>query len=124
MVTLPDTCPVSARYAAPTFPVKRFESISGTVARVLYGDRSSGATLDLEFNLPNDRAAEWLDSYEQARGRFDPVALPAKSFEGAQELAGAIPTYITWHFAQPPSVERLTRDRTRVQVQLTGDLEA
>ncbi len=124
MITLPSHCPSGATYRPPGFPVKLFRSVSGAAARVLYGDRSSQAGLSLEFSLDTERAAQWAAAFESARGTFDQVTVPDVVWEMAEEIEATIPSHIAWFFASEPTIERLSAGRTRVQVELIGDLEA
>lgn len=123
-VALPAGCPTSSRYQPPSHPVKTFRSVSGAAARVLYGNRSSQARLSLEFALANEGAAEWMVAYEAARGTFEPVTIPPEVWDGAAAIKDTVPSHITWFFSAEPTVERLLAGRTRVSVELIGDLEA
>jgi hypothetical protein len=91
---------------------------------MLFGDRSSGARLDLEYQISNQGAILWLQRYEEARGEFEEVIVEDEQWAGAEGIAGTVPSHIRWHFAEPPQLERAFKDRARLRVVLTGDLEA
>lgn len=123
-VNLPDQCPASVVYTPPAHPVGRFVSQSGATYRVLFGNLSSGARLDLEYQLSNQGAIGWMETFEEARGTFSEVLVDNSQWAGADGLADTVPSHIRWHFAEPPRLERIFRNRVRLSVSLTGDLEA
>ena len=121
---LPQQCPSALTYVPPSYPVKQYRSQSGATYRMLFGDRSSGARLDLEFLLSTVQARFWMESYERARGEFEEVVVASVHWAGDDEVRGSVPPHIRWHFAEPPQLERVFKDRVRLRVTLTGDLEA
>lgn len=122
-ITLPSQCPTSVVYTPPEHPVGRFVSQSGATYRVLFGNLSSGASLQLEYQLNNEEGAEWMQSFEQARGTFIEVLINDADW-GTSSIGGTVPSHIRWHFAEPPRLERIFQNRVRLSVSLTGDLEA
>ena len=123
-VNLPDQCPSQVTYTPPRHPVKSYQSQSGATYRMLFGNKSFGARLELEYQISNQGAILWMQRYEQARGEFEEVLVDGDQWAGSEGLANTVPPHIRWHFAEPPSLERVFKDRARLRVILTGDLEA
>ena len=123
-VQLPDQCPTAVTYTPPSHPTRQFRSQSGATYRMLFGDRSSGARLDLEYQISNQGQRCGCGRYEEARGEFEEVLVDDEQWAGDDGIAATVPSHIRWHFAEPPQVERVFKDRARLRVVLTGDLEA
>lgn len=123
-ITLPDFCPVGASYTPPSFPVGKFTALNGGTKRVLFGNKSSGAELELRYNLRNWQAAEWCRRYELAFGEFDEVIVGESQFVEWQAVLDRVPPHIRWRFAEPPRLDRESKNRVNLTVRLIGELEA
>jgi|TARA_B100000073_G_scaffold303725_1_gene271940 hypothetical protein len=124
MTNFPAIAPTRRSYTAPKFPTKRFDSISGAGVTRLYGSKSFGAQLQLEFNQNDEGTRQFLDCYEAARGNFGTLNLPAQIFDGmTAELQASIPNQLSWRFAGTPQVESLFPNRSRIRVTLAGTLD-
>lgn len=124
MTNFPAIAPTRRRYTAPLFPTKRFESISGAGTTRLYGSKSFGAQLQLEFNQDDEGTQQFLDCYEAARGDFNTLNLPDQIFDGmSQGLRASIPQQLSWRFASTPQVDSLFPNRSRIRVTLEGTLD-
>jgi hypothetical protein len=120
----PAIAPTRRSYVAPQFPTKRFTSISGAGVTRLYGSKSFGAQLNLEFVLADAETATILNCYQQARGDSDDLLLPNALFDGmATALRNQIPDHLTWRWADTPTVQSLFDNRSRLQVSLIGTLD-
>jgi hypothetical protein len=121
----PSISPTSRSYVAPRFPTKRFDSINGAGVTRLYGSKSFGAQLDLEFVLTDDETSSVLRCYEQARGDSDELSLPSNIFNGmTAALQNEIPAHLSWRWAETPKVKSLFGNRSRLQVSLIGTLDS
>jgi len=124
MTNFPAIAPTKRSYTAPQFPTKRFDSISGARVTRLYGSKSFGAQLQLEFNQDDEGTRQFLDCYEAARGDFGTLNLPAQIFDGmTTELKASIPDQLSWRFAGTPQVESLFPNRSRIRITLAGTLD-
>ena len=123
-IALPDQCPTGLVYNPPKYPVKSYLSQAGGTHRILFGDQSFGATLELEYQLSNQGAILWMQTFEQAKGEFLEVDVDVNQWSAATGILETVPPWIRWHFSAPPRLERVFRDRVRLSVNLTGDLES
>ena len=124
MTNFPAIAPTKRSYRAPQFPTRRFDSISGAGVTRLYGSKSFGAQLQLEFNQDDEGTRQFLDCYEAARGSFGTLDLPSQIFDGmTAELQASIPDHLSWRFAETPQVESLFPNRSRIRVTLAGTLD-
>jgi hypothetical protein len=70
----PQIKPTSRRYSPGTYPSTNFESLDGTKTHLRYGNKRVNATLQLGFsNIPDQKAAEILDHYEEVNSVWDYV---------------------------------------------------
>lgn len=129
MVSLPALTPTSTDFTAPEYPVKSQTSLSGVVSRRLFGNRGSRSTLRLSYtNIPDSEAAKFLTAWRSTNGQVQPVTVPAQTFEGA---GAALTSYLadggdglTWHFAEPPGVQRVFPGISTVSVSLEATRDA
>ena len=124
MTNFPAIAPTKRSYRAPQFPTRRFDSISGAGVTRLYGSKSFGAQLQLEFNQDDEGTRQFLDCYEAARGDAGTLNLPSQIFDGmTAELQASIPDQLSWRFAGTPQVESLFPNRSRIRLTLAGTLD-
>ena len=80
----PTVKPTSRSYNPGTYPSTTFESLDGTKTHLRFGNRRVNATLQLGFsNIPDQKAAEILDHYEEVNSVWDYV-----TFENDDALSG------------------------------------
>jgi len=123
MAIFPAATPTAMDFTAPEFPVKSNTSLSGVVSRRIFGNRGSRSVLSLSFdNITDIVAAEFLDTWNEAKGQLESLTIPAAVFTGA-ELA--LTTYLEnggddliWHFAEPPQLQRVKPGVSSVRVTL------
>ena len=123
MANFPAVTPSSMDFTAPEFPVKTNSSLSGVVSRRIFGNRGSRAVLNMSFdNLTDDVASQFFDAWNAGRGPFDSLTVPSVVFDGA---SSSLSSYLldggdglSWHFAEPPQLERVAPGVSSVRVTL------
>ena len=121
----PSFCPTRRSLTAGTYPVKRFDSISGAGVTRLYGSKASNAELQLDYSLSDDETAVMLASYHDSYGGGDDLAIPAAVYGGMSvSLQAQIRDYYTWRWSGAPQVESLLPGRSRIRVTLVGTLDS
>lgn len=123
MAVFPSVTPTSMDFTAPEFPVKSNSSLSGVVSRRIFGNRGSRAVLSMNFdNLTDAVAVEFLNAWKEAKGPFDSLTVPAIVFDGADATLSAYLTdggdALTWHFAEPPQLQRVKPGISSVRIAL------
>jgi len=121
----PTLVPSSRSYNSGDYPVKTFRSQSGSESRILYGNRRTGMTLELQYDNITDANAElFLDHYDETKGSYTTFALPAGAFTGWSGNADALDaaTGNSWRYDQPPQVNNVRPGISSVQVRLIGVL--
>lgn len=120
----PSLCPTRRAWTPGEYPTRRFTAINGAGTTRLYGSRAFDATLNLEYLLSDAELAELLECYNDARGTFDDLELPAETFVGlSADVQAEIPEYLTWRWADTPQIESVAAGRSRVRVNLVGTLD-
>lgn len=130
-VAFPSIPPTSRSFRPPEWPTSDQQSQAGVTSVRLWGSKPSGASLTLAFaNIRDERAAQILGAYRQAKGHVLPLLIPPVVLRGIErELEDAFLGMIgeaglTWHFVKgdPPSVESVKRGISSVQVTLSAVL--
>lgn len=71
-MAFPDLKPTSRSVRLGDFPVKSFRSQNGFEYRVLYGNKRTGAELELKYeNIADNLAAQFLTHYNDKRGTYE-----------------------------------------------------
>ena len=123
-MSFPDFCPTRREFSAGTYPVKRFDSISGAGVTRLYGSKASNATLQLSYLLADTEVAEFLESYHSTYGGAVGFALPLAVYSGIDpELRAQARDYYTWRWNAAPQIQSVMPGRSRIQVSLIGTLD-
>ena len=119
------TCgPTSRAFEPGQFATKRFSSISGAGSTRLYGSKAFDATMQLSFLLDDADTCAFLKCWDDAKGDYDTLILPAEFFDGASSVLDcAIPDYLNWRWAEAPSVESVLPGRSRVQANFIATLD-
>ena len=81
--------------------------------------------MELEFAVPDADLAAILKSWHESKGGAYVLQLPSQILEGIELSAQEqIPNYLSWRWAEMPSVESLFPGRSQVRVQLIATLDA
>lgn len=121
----PTLVPSTRNYSSGDYPVKTFTSQSGAESRILYGNRRTGMTLDLQYENVTDANAElFLDHYDETKGSYTTFVLPTAVFNGWRGNQNAIDAAISnsWRYDSPPQVSNVRPGVSSVQVKLVGVL--
>ena len=127
MANFPSIRPTGRSYSPGQFPIKIYRGLSGATVKRIFGNRSFGHSIELEFaNITDANVKLILDHYYAQGGGYTRFALPNDIFSGMNDsLRGVVqaPTNIQWEYAQPPQVESVFNGRSTVTVSLIGELD-
>jgi len=127
MANFPSIRPTRRSYSPGQFPTKIYRGLSGATVKRIFGNRSFGHSIELEFaNITDANVKLILDHYYAQGGNYTRFALPNEIFSGMSDsLRGVVqaPTNIQWEYAQPPQVESVFNGRSTVTVSLIGELD-
>jgi hypothetical protein len=121
----PTLTPTSRNYNSGDYPVKTFRSQSGSESRILYGNRRTGMTLELQYDNITDANAElFLDHYDETKGSYTTFTLPTGALSGWSGNTDALDaaTANSWRYDQPPQVSNVRPGISSVQIKLVGVL--
>ena len=122
--SFPSLCPVRRTLTPGQYATRRFTAINGAGRTRLYGSKAFDATLDLEYLLGDDELASLLESYHTSFGAYKTLTLTGQVFEGISPTVMAqIPNYLSWRWADTPTVDSLLPGRSRVRVRLVATLD-
>lgn len=122
-MAFPDIKPASREYSSGDWPIKRFESQSGSEVRILYGTRRVGAKLVLGYvNISDSAAQGFLTDYNSQYGTLRTFTLPTSVFSGWAGTRGNIdaPPGTRWRYESEPRVQSVYRGLSSVQVTLVA----
>jgi len=120
----PSLCPTKRDFAPGKYPTRRFTAINGAGSTRIYGDSAFDATLSLQFLADDDGLADILECWHTAKGPYGQLTLPTQIYDGfGPQVKAQFRTYLTWRWAERPSVESLLNGRFRVNVNLIGTLD-
>lgn len=127
MAIFPSIRPTGRSYSPGQFPTKVYRGLSGATVKRVFGNRSFGHTIDLQFeNISDANTKAILDHYYGQFGNYSRFTLPDDVFSGmSTTLKGVVqaPTNILWEYAEPPQVESVFNGRSTVTVRLIGELD-
>lgn len=127
MANFPSIRPTGRSYSPGQFPTKIYRGLSGATVKRIFGNRSFGHSIELEFaNITDANVKLILDHYYAQGGNYTRFALPNEIFSGmSDDLRGVVqaPTNILWEYAQSPQVESVFNGRSTVTVSLIGELD-
>ena len=121
----PSLQPTGRRFDAGDYPYKTLQSQSGKEVRILYGDKRTGMTLDLQYdNIADTSADDFITHYDEVKGGFTAFTLPAAFRTGWSGNAAAIDaaTGNQWRYSQPPTITSVRPGISSVTVKLVGVL--
>lgn len=121
----PTLVPSSRNYNSGDYPVKTFRAQSGSESRILYGNRRTGMTLELQYDNITDANAElFLDHYDETKGSYATFTLSSGALTGWTGNTDALDaaTANSWRYEQPPQVSNVRPGISSVQIRLIGVL--
>ena len=127
MAVFPSIRPTGRSYSPGQFPTKIYRGLSGATVKRVFGNRSFGHVINLQFeNISDANTKAILDHYYGQFGNYARFTLPDAAFSGTSSaLKGVLqaPTNILWEYAEPPQVESVFNGRSTVIVRLVGELD-
>ncbi len=127
MANFPSIRPTGRSYSPGQFPTRIYRGLSGATVKRIFGNRSFGHSIELEFaNITDANVKLILDHYYAQGGNYTRFALPNEIFSGMSDSLRDVvqaPTNILWEYAQPPQVESVFNGRSTVTVSLIGELD-
>lgn len=120
-MTLPNIRPSSRTFTPGDYPVKLFRSQSGAEARILYGNKRVGGTLELTYqNISDSAANSFLTDYDITKGTFASFNLPRNATEGWLGSSSAFTPQagLLYRYAETPSITSIRPGRSTVTVRL------
>jgi len=126
MAIFPSIRPTGRSYSPGQFPTKVYRGLSGATVKRVFGNRSFGHVIDLQFeNISDADTKAILDHYYGQFGSYARFALPDAVFSGMSTTLKVVvqtPANILWEYAEPPQVESVFNGRSTVTVRLIGEL--
>lgn len=126
MADFPSIKPTARSYTAGQFPYKTYRGLSGATVKRVFGNRSFGHTMEMEFrNVRDVTVKQILDHYYGQNGGVDRFALSEDCLSGiGDDLKSTIkaPPNISWEYSEPPAVETVFNGISNVTVRLVGEL--
>ena len=108
--------------------MKTYKAQSGAEVRILYGNKRTNMTLDLEYKNITDANAElFLDHFNEMLGTYSTFLMPVEAgartgWTGNIDALGASTHGNRWRYAEPPSVDGVKPGFSNVSVKLIGVL--
>ncbi len=121
----PTLTPTSRNYSSGDYPVKTFKAQSGAESRILYGNRRTGMTLELQYdNITDPNAEAFLDHYDETKGSYTTFTIPRAALSGWSGNTDAIDaaTANSWRYDGPPQITNVRPGISSVQIKLVGVL--
>jgi hypothetical protein len=127
MTDFPSYAPSNRSFSPGAYPQKRYRSLSGFVVKRTFGDRPSGAKLDLEFsNITDDKVVDILAHYRQQTARNARFKLGSKVLTGLTssltQIASGFLDDLRWEYEAPPQVQSIRSGISSVRVSLLGEI--
>jgi hypothetical protein len=127
MATFPAYAPTKRQFNPGAYPQKSYRSLAGVVVKRTFGNRPSGATLNLDFeNIADDKVVAILNHYRSQTAVNRRFKVTATTMAGLNSsliaLADGSTDNLRWEYSQPPAVESIRPGVSRVQVQLLGEI--
>ena len=127
----PDLKPTARSVRFGDWPVKTFRAQNGKELRLLYGNKRTGAELELTYdNIEDSQAAQFLSHYEDMRGSYEAFEVSAASRAGWNRDPGG-PRFGTpfnepddnrYRYADAPAITSVRPGRSSVTVRLVSVL--
>ena len=126
-MAFPTLAPTSRQFTGGDWPIAKYQSQNGSEARILYGDRRVGHTLNLSYNNISDQDAEsfFADYYAQ-KGTYSTFALPQPITGNAGKGWSGSPTFfnagagVNWRYAEAPQLTSVYPGVSNVSIKLVA----
>jgi len=119
--------PSSRQYSPGNWPVKTYNSQSGTEVRILFGSLQFNLQINLTYsNIPDAEAESFLGHYLSKNGTYQAFNLTTAEanaiFGGWAGTPAALrePTGVEWRYEKPPNIESVVPGVSTVSVTLRG----
>lgn len=122
-MAFPSLKPTSRDFSPGDWPIKRFNSQSGSEVRILYGSQRTNAKLSLGYdNIADSNAQAFLDDYAVQYGSLRTFTLPADVRSGWTGSSSSIdaPPGTKWRYEGEPQVRSVRPGRSSVTVNLVA----
>jgi hypothetical protein len=118
--------PTSRNFTFGDFPVKEYRSISGFVAKRVFGNRAFNYRLQLTFaNVKQDVVAAIFDHYQGQGGTLEGFSIPNNLFSGYNDTIRSRmkdPRGVEWFYEASPEVESISTALSTISVSFVGQL--
>lgn len=127
MATFPSIAPTGREFILGQLPVKRYQSLAGTVWKRVFGNRATAHRLSLEFaNIKDPIARTIVQHYYGQNTTVDSFDIPTLITDGMEDatLIALLqnPTNTNWVYAGPPRVRSVFPGISTVSVDLEAEL--
>lgn len=119
-MAFPSLVPTSRDFAPGDWPIKKFNSQSGSEIRILYGNQRSNAKLSFTYeNISDTEAQQFLTDYDAQLGTLRTFNLPASVLVGTT-VAMRAPDGTKWRYDAEPQVRSVRPGISSVTVSLVA----
>ena len=119
-MAFPSLVPTSREFAPGDWPIKRFNSQSGSEISILYGNQRTNAKLSFTYeNISDTAAQQFFTDYDAQFGTLRTFNLPADVLTGTA-VAMQAPAGTQWRYDAEPQVRSVRPGRSSVTVTLVA----
>ena len=127
MADFPSYAPTGRSFSPGVYPQKVYRSLSGVAIKRTFGNKPSGAKLDLDFNNISDaKVTAILNHYRQQTAQNARFKISAKTLAGLStelsEIANGTVDDLRWEYESPPNVQSVRPGISQVRVALIGEI--
>lgn len=131
-MAFPDLKPTNRSVSLGDWPVKTYRAQNGKELRLLYGDKRTGAELNLTYdNLEDSEAEQFFTHYNDMRGSYGVFEASVASRAGwnrdqnGQRFGTPFnePDNNRYRYAEPPQISSVRPGRSSVTVRLVSVFE-
>lgn len=121
-MAFPDLKPTSRSVTLGDWPVKSYRAQNGKELRLLYGDKRTGAELELSYeNISDGDAASFLTHYDEVKGTYIIFDIEPNTRAGSTNSAPLnAPPSNRYRYAGPPQISSVRPGRSTVTVRLVS----
>jgi len=119
-MAFPTLTPTSREFSPGAWPIKNYNSQSGSEIRILYGSQRTNAKLSLTYtNITNASGQLFLDDYNSTYGTLRTFTLPSVIFTGWPNTTGLnAPPGTRWRYETEPTIQHFYAGRCSVSIKL------
>ena len=125
-MAFPSYEPTSFEFDAGDYRYKTFVAQSGKEVRILYGNKRTGMTLQLQYtNIPDTSSDDFIAHYDEVKGGFGDFTIPdayKNGWNGDAASIDAVATGNRWRYNQPPRIVPVRPGISSVTIALIGAL--